>query len=135
MIGRLEFLPSSASTIADFVDALTSMLLGLGAFVLVLIVVLILIFCVVYRTGRPAKRTFSPDHRSKSIALEIAWTLLPFVIFIGLFAWGASLYVDMRVAPSGSMDIWVVGKQWMWKFQHPDGHREIDELHIPINQP
>jgi cytochrome c oxidase subunit 2 len=37
--------------------------------------------------------------------------------------------------PANGMDIYVVGKQWMWKFQHPTGQTEIDELHVPVGFP
>jgi cytochrome c oxidase subunit 2 len=52
-----------------------------------------------------------------------------------IFAWGASLFFTISRPPAGALEIQVVGKQWMWKFQHPDGQREINELHVPVGRP
>jgi cytochrome c oxidase subunit 2 len=52
-----------------------------------------------------------------------------------MFLWGAALYVTNSTPPPGALEIYVVGKQWMWKIQHPEGQREINELHLPIGQP
>src|SRR3974377_1968400 len=66
--------------------------------------------------------------------LEIGWTAIPLVIAIGMFAWGAVLYVNFRTAPKDALNINVIGKQWMWKLQQPNGKREINELHIPVGR-
>ena len=52
-----------------------------------------------------------------------------------MFAWGAQVFFHMTRPPKGAMEVYVVGKQWMWKLEHPDGTREINELHVPIGQP
>ena len=52
-----------------------------------------------------------------------------------LFVWGAMLYVHNSRPPASSSEIFVVGKQWMWHIQHPEGVREINELHVPVNTP
>ena len=67
--------------------------------------------------------------------LEIAWTLIPTVICAGLFIWASSLYFENSRPPSASTEIFVIGKQWMWHIQHPEGPREINELHVPVNVP
>jgi cytochrome c oxidase subunit II len=66
--------------------------------------------------------------------LEITWMVIPFIIAMVLFAWGAKLYVTIRQSPSDALDVYVVGKQWMWKIQHTDGRREFNELHVPVNR-
>jgi cytochrome c oxidase subunit 2 len=66
--------------------------------------------------------------------LEVGWTLIPTIIAIGIFAWGAAIYVNYRIAPKDTLDIYLVGKQWMWKLQQPNGRKEINELHIPVNR-
>lgn len=68
-----------------------------------------------------------------SLKLEALWTIIPLILFLVMFAWGVKLYNDVTRIPADSMEIFVVGKQWMWKMQHPTGEREINELHIPIN--
>jgi cytochrome c oxidase subunit 2 len=67
--------------------------------------------------------------------VELAWTILPLIAFLGIFFWGARLYVVWASPPENSMEIYGTGKQWMWKFQHPEGRREINELHIPVGRP
>jgi len=66
--------------------------------------------------------------------LEIAWIVLPFFLLMAMFGWGAVIYVDYRHTPNDTLDITVIGKQWMWKLQQPDGRREINELHVPVNR-
>jgi cytochrome c oxidase subunit 2 len=69
------------------------------------------------------------------MALEITWTVIPFIISMVIFVWGASVYFAMSRPPDETLNIYVVGKQWMWKFQHLDGQREINELHVPVGRP
>jgi cytochrome c oxidase subunit 2 len=59
---------------------------------------------------------------------------VPFVVAMGIFAWSAIIYYRMYRPPAEAIDIYVVAKQWMWKFQHLDGHREINELHVPVGR-
>ncbi len=70
-----------------------------------------------------------------SLALELLWTIIPLGITMVMFVWGAQVFFHMTRPPKGAMEIYVVGKQWMWKAQHMDGAREINELHVPIGQP
>jgi len=69
-----------------------------------------------------------------SLALEATWSLVPFGIFLIFFVWGAVIYFGERTAPADSMDVYVVAKQWMWKLEHADGQREINELHVPVDR-
>lgn len=75
------------------------------------------------------------SQRQANIPLEAAWIIIPFFCFMGMFAYGAKLYFDIERPPNDAIPIYVVGKQWMWKLQHPGGQREINELHVPVNQP
>jgi cytochrome c oxidase subunit 2 len=68
-------------------------------------------------------------------ALEAAWIIIPFIFFMATFVWGSWLYFRLARVPDNALDIYATGKQWMWKFQHPTGQREIDELHVPIGRP
>src|SRR5262249_45357320 len=68
------------------------------------------------------------------LRLELTWTIIPFVLVMGIFAWGTKIFLRMSRAPRDVMDVYVVGKQWMWKVQHPQGQREINELHVPIGR-
>jgi cytochrome c oxidase subunit 2 len=76
----------------------------------------------------------APDAHG-SLVLEGVWTAVPFAIAMVMFFWGASLYAKLRLVPADAMQIHVVGKQWMWKLQHMEGRREIDELHVPVGRP
>jgi cytochrome c oxidase subunit II len=92
----------------------------------------ILVFCVKYRRGSAADRSDPPANFKP---LEIAWTTIPLVIFVGIFAWGAKVYATLYEPAPGAMQVFVVGKQWMWRIEHANGRREIDELHLPVGEP
>ncbi len=100
------------------------------------IVVLGVAAMIVYSAIRYRRRseTELPPQIQGGIKLELAWTIIPLIIFMGMFAWGTSLYLKMQIAPPEATDIYVVGKQWMWKLQHLNGAREINELHVPVGQ-
>jgi len=66
--------------------------------------------------------------------LEVMWIVVPAILSLAMFGWGAVVYVDFRHSPQDTLDIYVIGKQWMWKIQQPNGHREINELHIPVGR-
>jgi cytochrome c oxidase subunit II len=124
--------PDQASNLSPSVDAIYFALLGLSSFITLLVFVVALFFCVRFRRGSKADRTPS---KVGSLRFEITWTVIPFLIFLGLFFWAAKVYFDMSRSPVDATEIHVVGKQWMWKIQHADGHREINELHLPVGRP
>ena len=128
---RLIF-PPAASEAAPRVDALFFALLGICGAVGLVILVLIVVFSVKYRRGSQADRS---NRITRNLPLELSWLAIPFLIFMGLFAWSAQLYFDMARPPAGASEIFVVGKQWMWKFQHPSGRSEINALHLPVGRP
>jgi cytochrome c oxidase subunit II len=123
--------PEQASTMAPRVDALYFFLVGLTVFFSLLIAGLIVIYAVRFR-----RRT--PDSIGAVIhgglVLEITWSVIPFLITMGIFVWGASVFFAMSRPPDETLNVYVVGKQWMWKFQHLDGQREINELHVPVGR-
>jgi cytochrome c oxidase subunit II len=89
-------------------------------------------FAIKYRRGSKADRS---NPSSGSNLLETGWTILPTLIGLGLFGWGGVLYFGQQTPPADAVQIHVVGKQWMWKFQHAEGAREINELHVPTGRP
>jgi len=131
MWSGLPFLPERASTMASRVDALYFFLIGVSGFFSLLIAGLIVYFAVKYRRR-------SPDAVGANIhgglVLEITWTIVPLMITMVIFVWGASIFFAMSRPPDETLNIYVVGKQWMWKFQHLDGQREINELHVPVGR-
>jgi cytochrome c oxidase subunit 2 len=76
-----------------------------------------------------------PKHTESSVPLEIAWTLIPTIIVLVIFVWSSTLYLANAEVPAGAIEIFVTGRQWMWKVQHPEGQREINELHVPVGRP
>src|SRR5262249_46433938 len=96
------------------------------------ITLLIIVFAVKYRRRSEGERT---PRITGSVKLELFWTLGPLCVFMVMFVWAASVYTAAVRPPDDATEIYVVGKQWMWKVQHPGGQREINELHVPINRP
>jgi cytochrome c oxidase subunit II len=127
----LPLFPKEASTMAGRVDALYFFLVAMSAFFIVLIATLIVFFAIRYRR-RSADAVGAPV--SSVLALELAWTLIPLALAMGIFVWASSLYFSMSAAPAEALDIYAVGKQWMWKFQHLEGQREVNELHVPVGR-
>jgi cytochrome c oxidase subunit II len=125
-------IPDSASTIADKIDALFFFLSAVSIFFSLIIAVGLAFSAVRFRKGSNASRKGAVDEH---LPLELIWSIIPLMIAMFIFAWSAKLFFDLRVPPKNGMEIYVVGKQWMWKIQHPEGNREINELHIPIGRP
>ena len=122
----------SASTTGVQTDALFIAMVLLCGGMALLLTALVVFFAVKYRAGSSADRSHPPSHAN---GLEAAWTILPLLLFLGVFAWAAWVYVAERQPPGDALPVYVTGKQWMWKLQHPSGRREIDELHVPMGQP
>jgi cytochrome c oxidase subunit 2 len=127
----LPFFPEQASNFAGNVDALFSYILVTAIFFTVLVSLLAIFAAFRYRR-KNASDIGAEIHGNT--ALEIGWTLIPLILALGMFAWGAVIYVNYRTAPKDTLDIYVIGKQWMWKLQQPNGRKEINELHIPVNR-
>jgi cytochrome c oxidase subunit 2 len=132
MFTNFPFFPQQASEQAASVDALYFFLVAVTAFFTLLIGVLVSVFAVKYRR-RHDKEVGYAIHGS--LALELLWTFIPLGITMVMFVWGAQVFFHMTRPPKGAMEIYVVGKQWMWKVQHMDGAREINELHVPVGRP
>jgi cytochrome c oxidase subunit 2 len=123
--------PQQASTLAPRVDALYFYLIAVTIFFSLLIALSILYFAIKYRRRSESEL---PHGVEGSLKLEIAWSVIPLLITFSFFIWGASIFFAMNRPPSDAIEISVVAKQWMWKFQHADGQREINELHVPLGQ-
>ena len=128
----LRLIPEQASTVAGQVDALFLFLVAFSVFFSGLIFLLVLVFAIKYRRRSEAER---PKAIHGSLLLEALWTVVPLGIALVIFVWGAYLYFVISRPPAAAMEVYVVGKQWMWKLQHPTGQREINELHVPIHRP
>ncbi|HKO20493.1 MAG TPA: cytochrome c oxidase subunit II [Acidobacteriaceae bacterium] len=123
--------PREASTIAPYMDELYLFLIGITIVGLALVMVLIFGFSYRYRKQvHPVA-----EQIEGSTLLEATWTIIPLGIFLVTFVWGAFLYFRIYTPPTNSMNIYIVGKQWMWKAEHPGGQHEINELHVPVGRP
>jgi len=127
----VPFIPESASTLSWKVDALYFFLSGVTIFFTLLISGTVIFFVLKYRRRSPYEipRPISGSHK-----LETLWSVIPFMIAMAMFGWGAKLYFEQYRPPQNALEIYVVGKQWMWKIQHTTGQREINELHVPIGR-
>ena len=123
--------PEQASKLAFHVDALYFFILGVTIFFTMLVAVLIVIFGIKYRHDKHPV----PHQIEGSVPLEIFWSAVPLGIAMVIFTWGAVLFIQQNRPPRGSLDMYGIGKQWMWKFQHPGGQREINQLHVPVGRP
>jgi cytochrome c oxidase subunit 2 len=128
-----QLFPDQASTFAPRVDALYIFLLGVTAFFTILIFLAIVFLAIYYR--RSAVRNRTRQVGAKYWLLEAIWIVVPLVLTMVMFLWGAEAYVEQRVFPPNAIELTVIGKQWMWKIKHPQGRGEINEMHVPVGQP
>jgi cytochrome c oxidase subunit II len=130
-IGDIPLFPPAASAQAGPIDDLYWFEVIVSAIMTVLIFACIVLFAWKYKR----KPGVEPIQIHGSTKLELTWSILPFLVMLIMFGWGAQLYFAAQQPPRDAMEIFVTGKQWMWKIQYPDGNREIDELHVPVGQP
>ena len=131
LFADLQLFPVAASTEAGKIDALYWFITIVSIVMTVLIFLAVIIFAWKYNRRVHAHAT----QIEGSTKLELTWSILPFLIMLIMFAWGAQLFFAAQQPPKDAMEIFVTGKQWMWKIQYPTGGREINSLHVPVNQP
>jgi cytochrome c oxidase subunit 2 len=127
----IPIFPVQASTFAVSVDSLYAYLIAVTAFFSLLIAILIVVFAIKYRR---TSEDFIPGPVHGGVVLEIIWSVIPLGLSLIMFAWGAQIFFTESKPPADSMEIYVTGKQWMWKLQHMEGVREMNELHIPVGR-
>jgi cytochrome c oxidase subunit 2 len=128
----IPLFPDQASTFAWQVDLLYVYLIVVSIAFTIPIVVAVFFFAIKYREK---EKYATPDEMHGSIALETVWSIIPFVISMTIFLGGAYVYYNQfRMPDDPALEVYVVGKQWMWKLQHSTGQREINELHIPVGR-
>jgi cytochrome c oxidase subunit 2 len=116
---------------APRVDNLYFFIVAVTAFFALLVSVLVIYFAAKYHTKDPLA---VGQRIHGSIPLELAWSIVPFLISIVIFAWAADVFFDLQRPPDQTIEIYSTAKQWMWKFQHVDGQSEINELHVPVGR-
>lgn len=132
MITNFRLFPDSASTVSGEVNLFFIWMLVLCSLVAIGIAGTIIYSVMKYH--RKDERAMG-DQKRYNMPLETTWTVVPFILFLGMFGWGAKMYFDIERPPDNAVTMYVVGKQWMWKIQHPEGQREINTLHIPVGRP
>ncbi|MGH2544886.1 MAG: cytochrome c oxidase subunit II, partial [Ardenticatenaceae bacterium] len=128
----LPFFPEQASTAAVRIDILFFFMSGLTILFVGVIAGLLVYFAIKYHRRSEDE---IPRQISGSTRLEIGWTVPLLGLALVAFFWGAWLYIDLSNPPENALEIYVIGKQWMWKNVHPDGQQEINELHVPVGRP
>src|SRR5262245_45810937 len=128
---KFPLFPDQASTVARSVDELYFALTALSGLMVLIIFLTIAFFLFKYRQGKNVNRRPS---RIPQTTIEVIWIIIPFLLMMGVFSWGSHVFFQQQRVPPGAMEINVVGKQWMWKVQHPEGNREINELHVPVGR-
>jgi cytochrome c oxidase subunit 2 len=132
MLSDFPLFPEQASSVARYVDGLYLALVALTGTVSLLIWIVIFYFAIKYRR-RPDNEL--AQEQEPPPALEMTWTIVPLIIFVAIFVAGAWVYFRIQRVPSNALEVYATGRQWMWKFQHPTGQREINTLHVPVNRP
>jgi cytochrome c oxidase subunit 2 len=128
----VRWAPEAASTIANQVDLLYNYLLVTSAIIAGGVCLLIVVFAYKYRRGSHADRSNPP---AKNWKLETAWIGIPILLSLFTFGWAARIFYDMYHAPPNAININVIGQQWFWQLQHPEGQQELNALHIPVGRP
>ena len=131
MQSQLPLVPEQASNFAPQVDGLMTFISTVCFFFAVVITIAIIYFFFKYHRKEPHA---VGAHVHEDSRLETLWIVIPLILAMTMFSWGAVVYVDYRRVPDDTLDIYVIGKQWMWKAQQPNGIREINELHVPVNR-
>ncbi len=131
MQSSVPLFPEQASTNAARVDTLYIFLILVTLFFTLLVSGLVVYFAIKYRRRSESDR---PPETKPNIFLEVAWIVIPLAIELVIFVWGANIYFSLAKMPADAIDINVVAKQWMWKTQHMEGQREINELHVPVGK-
>ncbi len=127
----IPLFPDQASTFAWQVDALYVYLIAVSVAFSIPIVVAIFFFGLKYRE---VEKYAVPEEMHGSMVLETVWSIIPFIVSMTIFLGGAIIYFNQYTPPEDAMEVYIVGKQWMWKAQHETGQREINELHVPVGR-
>src|ERR1700722_466091 len=130
MFDNFPLWPDRASTTAGNVDALYIFLLIVTALMTALIFTAVIYFAARYRR----RAGVLAEQIEGSTPLELTWSIIPLFVFLAIFAWGAVVFFKGRTPPRDSTEVYVVAKQWMWKLEHAEGQREINELHVPVGR-
>jgi cytochrome c oxidase subunit 2 len=128
---QFPLFPEQASNFAPHVDALMVFITAVCLFFSTIVTLAIIVFFFKFHRKKTAEIGVNIHG---DMRLEAAWIAIPLILALAMFGWGAVVYVNYRTAPKDTLDIYVIGKQWMWKAQQPNGLKEINELHVPVGR-
>jgi cytochrome c oxidase subunit 2 len=128
----LLFLPDARSTYATDVDRLHFFVISTTIVASTIIGLVALYFFARYRRRSDTDRT---PHIEPTVSYEVVVIGVPLALFLLWFVIGFRQYMHMETPPPGAMDVYVMGKQWMWKFSHTEGPSEVETLHVPVHRP
>lgn len=131
-MSEFRLFPERASEQAAMVDAVFFAMTGFAAFFTIAILAAIIFFAIRYRKGSPASRQ---GQVHQSLLVEATWITIPALLLLAIFGWAVTIYVSMADPPGEALNIYVLGKQWMWKFQHEGGRQELNDLTVPVDTP
>ena len=132
LMRRMLWLPEQASTFAKPVDYLHYFVITVTMLVSVVVGLMAFFFFFKYRERR--KRQSTPMV-IPSVKFEVVVIGVPLFFFLLWFVQGFKDYIWYTTPPKNTMDVYVMGKKWMWKFAYPDGPNAIGTLHVPANRP
>jgi cytochrome c oxidase subunit 2 len=127
---NFQLYPPEASKIAPQADALYFFMVLVSMIGMTIVILLVVGFSIKYRKNNHPVAV----QIEGSTMLEATWTIIPLGLFLIMFVWGALIYFRVYTPPANAMNIYIVGKQWMWKAEHPGGQHEIDALHVPTGR-
>jgi len=130
MFNNFPLWPDRASSTAGTVDALFIFLIIVSGLMTLLVFTAIIYFAARFRH----RKGVLAEQIEGSLPLEITWTVIPLGVFMVIFLWAAVVYFQLRTPPRDASEVYVVAKQWMWKLEHAEGQREINELHVPVGR-
>src|SRR5690349_12196059 len=124
LLADIKLFPEAASDFAERVDNLFFFILAVVVFFTLMIATMVISFLIRYRRRSESE---VPRRIEGSLALEVTWTIIPLLIAMVMFVWGARLYMDWAEPPEDALEVYAIGRQWMWQLQHANGQREINQ--------
>ena len=114
-------------------DQLNEFLIGISFLACILVILAFLYLAFRYRRQSVKERGQAQNFHNTP--LEIIWSFIPFVIFMGAFLWGWLVYKDLRKTPPNSLEIHVYGQMWSWNFVYKNGRKTTNEVYVPVGRP
>ena len=121
---------SGASSFVEGVDIAFFVIIGISLVFLVGITFGMIYFSIKYNKKKHPKAESTVENTK----LEIAWTVIPTLLVLGMFYYGWVGYRPMRAIPENAITVKVTGKMWSWTFEYENGKWDT-LLYVPINKP